>query len=159
MEAIIEISKGTMNKYEVQKDSGKIKLDRILFSSVVYPENYGYIEKTLCDDGDPIDVLVITTQPLIPGCLVDIRIIGGLDMIDDGEKDTKLICVAEKDPRLNHIKKLEDLGEHKLKEIAEFFRTYKNLQPNKIVEIKKWFDVKTSKKIYEESIKLYKEKN
>ena len=159
MEAIIEISKGTMNKYEVQKDSGRIKLDRVLFSSVVYPENYGYIEKTLCDDGDPIDVLVITTQPLIPGCLVDIRIIGGLDMIDDGEKDTKLICVAEKDPRLNHVKKLGDLGEHKLKEIAEFFRTYKNLQPNKIVEIKEWFDVKTSKKIYEESIQLYKEKN
>ncbi len=154
IEVIIEIPKGSMNKYEVCKKTGRIKLDRVLFSAVVYPENYGYLEQTLAEDNDPLDVFVISTLPIIPGCIVEARIIGGIEMYDDGEQDTKLIAVVEHDPRFDHIKSLRNLGGHKLKEIKEFLKTYKNLQ-NKQVVVKDFFNKQQAIAILKKSQQNY----
>jgi len=137
---IIEIPGGCRNKYELDKDLGVIKLDRVLYSAVHYPFDYGFIPNTLGDDGDPLDGLVMMDEPTFPGCLVTARPIGLLEMIDDGERDEKLLCVPAGDPRYAQVKSLSDVAPHRLAEIAEFFRTYKNLQQKK-VEIGQWKDV------------------
>ena len=154
IEVIIEIPKGSMNKYEVCKKTGRIKLDRVLFSAVVYPENYGYLEHTLAEDNDPLDIFVVSTLPIISGCIVEARIIGGIEMYDDGEQDTKLIAVVDRDPRFDHIKNLRNLGEHKLKEIKEFLKTYKNLQ-NKQVVVKDFFNKQQAITILKKSQQNY----
>ncbi len=128
IEAIVEIPMGSKNKYEICKDRGVIKLDRVLYSSMSYPAEYGYIDSTLALDGDPLDVLVLTSEPTFPGCIVQARILGYLDAIDNGDEDYKLIAVNDVDPRFQHINELSDIPPHTLAEIKNFFETYKALQ-------------------------------
>ena len=128
VEARIEIPMGSQNKYEVDEKTGQIKLDRVLYSASFYPVEYGFIEHTLSLDGDPLDILVFTSAPTFPGCYIDCRIIGGMDMIDSGEEDTKIVAVNIGDPRYDHVHRLEDLAPHYLKELENFFSTYKTLQ-------------------------------
>ena len=132
IDAIVEIPMGTKNKYEVDHETGRIRLNRVLFSSVEYPCEYGFIENTLADDGDPLDILVLSSSKTFPGCIIEARVLGYLDIIDDGDGDQKVISVVNSDPRWDHIQKLEDLPEHTIREIKEFFKTYKHLQGIKV---------------------------
>ena len=154
---IIEIPKESRIKYEVDKDSGLICFDRVLYSSQHYPANYGFVPRTLWEDNDPLDVLVITHEPLVPGCLVKSRAIGVLDMIDGGEGDAKILAVPIEDPRFNEIHNLSDIQPHLLKEVKHLFETYKDLQ-NKKVEVGEWHDKNRAKSDIEKSFKLYDEK-
>jgi inorganic pyrophosphatase len=129
VEALIEIPRGSRNKYEYDHERGVFKLDRVLFSSVHYPTDYGFIPGTLSGDGDPLDVLVIVEEPTFPGCHVRTRPIGTLLMVDEKGEDEKILAVPVDDPRFDAIHELNDLSEHWLKEISVFFRTYKELQP------------------------------
>ncbi|XP_024392687.1 soluble inorganic pyrophosphatase PPA1 isoform X1 [Physcomitrium patens] len=131
---VIEIGKGSKVKYELDKKSGLIKVDRILYSSVVYPHNYGFIPRTLCEDEDPIDVLVIMQEPVLPGCFLRARAIGLMPMIDQGEKDDKIIAVCADDPEYRHFKDIKELPPHRLAEIRRFFEDYKKNE-NKSVAV------------------------
>jgi inorganic pyrophosphatase len=122
---VIEIGKGSKVKYELDKKSGLIKVDRVLYSSVVYPHNYGFIPRTLCEDEDPIDVLVIMQEPVLPGSFLRARAIGLMPMIDQGEKDDKIIAVCADDPEYRHFKDIKELPPHRLAEIRRFFEDYK----------------------------------
>lgn len=128
IDALIEIPYGSMNKYERNPETGRIRLDRVLYAAMSYPAEYGVIENTLAPDGDPLDILVIGTQPTFPGCIVPARVLGYLEMTDNGSKDYKLIAVTDCDPRYDGIHSLEDLPNFKLKEISNFFDNYKVLQ-------------------------------
>lgn len=133
MNAIVEIPRGAHNKYEIDKATGLIKLDRVLHTAQHYPFDYGFVPKTLWDDGDALDVVLLTTHPLLPGILVPARPIGIMHMIDGGEADEKIIAVAEGDPRYAAVKDIADANQHVLKEIAHFFATYKQLQKKEVV--------------------------
>lgn len=135
IEAIIEIPMGTQNKYEVDKKKNRIKLSRVLYSKMTYPAEYGFIENTLADDGDPLDILVLATTPTFPGCIVDARIVGYMGMMDAGLRDDKLIAVIDADPRFENIQEITDIQSLQLKEIKLFFRTYKELLPGHEVEV------------------------
>lgn len=137
---LIEIPGGSKNKYEFDKELNALCLDRVLYSSVAYPYDYGFIPNTLADDGDPLDGMVLMDQPTFPGCVITARPIGMLEMIDGGDRDEKLICVPAKDPRYTQVTTLDDIAEHRLAEISEFFKTYKNLE-KKVTEILGWKDV------------------
>ena len=128
---VIETPKGSRNKYEISKDYNGVVLDRVLHSSVVYPGDYGCIPRTLYDDGDPIDVLVVVNFPTYPGITLKARPVGVMHMIDSGEKDNKIIAVPSKDPAFANVKNLEDLNPHILREIRNFFETYKVLEGKK----------------------------
>ena len=128
VEAIIEIPFRSRNKYEVDHESGKIKLDRVLYSAMAYPAEYGFLENTLALDGDPLDILVIGTEPTYPGCIVPARVIGYLEAVDNGNEDYKLISVVDVDPRYDEVKELSDLSPFILEEIKNFFENYKTLQ-------------------------------
>ncbi len=154
---IIEIPKGSRIKYELDKKTGLIKFDRVLYSPMHYPGDYGFIPQSLWEDGDPFDVLVLTREPLVPGCLVKCRAVGVLDMIDGGEGDAKVLAVPITDPRFNHILDLKNVNPHILKEIKHFFSVYKELQ-NKEVEVGDWRDKKEAIKDIEKSFKLYDQK-
>ncbi len=134
-EAIIEIPMGTQNKYEVDKKKNRIKLSRVLYSKMTYPAEYGFIENTLADDGDPLDILVLATTPTFPGCIVDARIVGYMGMMDAGARDDKLIAVVDADPRFENIEDVHDIPSLQLREIKLFFRTYKELLPGHDVEV------------------------
>lgn len=153
---IVEIPKGSSNKYEYDLDSKRIILDRVLHGANFYPGEYGFIENTLDWDGDPLDVLALSTYPTIPGCEVNVRVVGALNMIDDGEKDTKLIGVVNNDPRFNHIQSFADFNEHSKKEIETFFMQYKTLQ-KKEVKIKGWMSWEETKAEIELTKNLYEE--
>jgi inorganic pyrophosphatase len=140
VEAIIEIPMGTQNKYEIDKVRDRIKLNRVLYSKMTYPAEYGFIENTLADDGDPLDILVLATTQTFPGCVVDARVVGYLDMLDNGERDEKLIAVVDADPRFSHINDLSDIQELQLREIKLFFRTYKELQADHDVQVLDYYD-------------------
>jgi inorganic pyrophosphatase len=152
---LIEIPAGSKNKYEFDKDLGAMALDRVLYASVHYPFDYGFIPNTLADDGDPLDGMVIMDQPTFPGCVIAARPIGMLEMIDGGDRDEKLLCVPVKDPRYAQVRSLSDVAPHRLEEIAEFFRTYKNLE-KKVTEILGWKDVDQVNPLIETCIKAYK---
>jgi inorganic pyrophosphatase len=152
---LIEIPAGSKNKYEFDKDLNAFALDRVLYASVQYPYDYGFIPNTLADDGDPLDGMVIMDQPTFPGCVIAARPIGMLKMIDGGDRDEKILCVPDKDPRYVNVTSLKDIAPHRLEEIAEFFRTYKNLE-KKVTEITGWEDVDAVKPLVEECIKAYK---
>lgn len=137
---LIEIAGGSKNKYEYDKDLQAFALDRVLYSSVKYPYDYGFIPNTLADDGDPLDGMVLMDEPTFPGCVIAARPIGFLEMIDGGDRDEKILCVPAKDPRYADVKSLKDIAPHRLDEIAEFFRSYKNLE-KKVTEILGWQDV------------------
>ena len=126
--ALIEIPLGSKNKYELDKVTGRIKLDRVLYAAMIYPAEYGILENTLAPDGDPLDILVICSDPTFPGCTVPARVLGYLSMIDNGKLDYKLISVVDCDPRYEDVRQLEDLSPFVLKEIANFFANYKVLQ-------------------------------
>jgi inorganic pyrophosphatase len=149
---LIEITGGSKNKYEFDKDMNAFALDRVLYSSVKYPYDYGFVPNTLADDGDPLDGMVIMDEPTFPGCVIAARPIGMLEMIDGGDRDEKILCVPDKDPRYAHVKSLKDIAPHKLDEIAEFFRTYKNLE-KKVTEIRGWQDVETVQPLVDKCIK------
>lgn len=137
---IIEIPKGSTNKYEVDKDWGVVRLDRVLYSPLFYPFDYGYIPQTHYLDGDPLDVLVLLLHPTFPGCVVEAKAIGVLEMRDEKGPDEKILCVATKDPRYSNRKSINDLNEHTLREIIHFFEVYKQLE-EKDVEVIGWNDV------------------
>ena len=139
--AFIEISKGSNIKYEWDPVNNILMLDRILHSSVVYPENYGFIPQTLCEDGDPLDVLILSNHSLQPGSVVYIRPLCYMNMTDEKGKDEKLLAVLEKDPYFSDFKSMKDISQHKLNEIKEFFNTYKNLEKDKWTQIKEWNDI------------------
>lgn len=126
--ALIEIPLGSKNKYELDKKTGRILLDRVLYAAMIYPAEYGIIENTLAPDGDPLDILVICSDPTFPGCVVPARVLGCLSMTDNGKLDYKLISVVDCDPRYEGIHELEDLSPFVLKEISNFFANYKVLQ-------------------------------
>ena len=149
---LIEIPGGSKNKYEFDKEMGAFALDRVLYASVQYPFDYGFIPNTLADDGDPLDGMVIMDEPTFPGCVIAARPIGMLEMIDGGDRDEKLLCVPDKDPRYTGVKSLEDIASHRLDEIAEFFRTYKNLE-KKVTEIQGWQGADKVLPLLEECIK------
>ena len=128
VEALIEIPLGSKNKYELDKDTGRIRLDRVLYAAMIYPAEYGIIENTLAPDGDALDILVICSEPTFPGCTVPARVLGYLDMVDDGKLDYKLISVVDCDPRYDDIQTLDDLSPFVMKEISNFFANYKVLQ-------------------------------
>ncbi len=152
-EVIIEIGKNSDIKYEIDPD-GKLRVDRILYGSNHYPQNYGFIENTLDWDGDPLDVLVIANHSFLPTTAVETKILGAMRMIDGGETDTKLIGVIASDVRFNHINKLEDVPESLLNEIEDFFKNYKNLQ-NKKVEVNGFLGIEAAKQELEETQQLY----
>lgn len=126
--AIIEIPKDSHNKYELDKETGLIKLDRVNYGAAAYPFDYGFVPQTLWDDGDPLDVVVLTTYPLFPGVLVKVRPVGVMEMIDGGESDYKVLCVPVKDKRWEDVRDIADLNQHTLKEYKDFFETYKQLK-------------------------------
>ncbi|CAA2957829.1 soluble inorganic pyrophosphatase 4-like isoform X1 [Olea europaea var. sylvestris] len=131
---VIEIGKGSKVKYELDKTTGLIKVDRVLYSSVVYPHNYGFIPRTICEDGDPIDVLVLMQEPVLPGTYLRARAIGLMPMIDQGEKDDKIIAVCADDPEFRHYTDIKELPPHRLAEIRRFFEDYKKNE-NKAVAV------------------------
>jgi inorganic pyrophosphatase len=133
-DAVIEIPKGSRNKYEVDHDTGRVKLDRYLFTSMGYPTDYGFIENTLGEDGDPLDALVLLPEPLFPGCLVEARPVGMFQMEDEAGGDDKVLCVPAGDPRWDHIQELDDIPSFELEAIKHFFVHYKDLEPNKWVK-------------------------
>ncbi len=153
--ACIEISKGSKGKFELHKESGLIMLDRVLFSSVHYPANYGFIPQTYCDDNDPLDILVITSIDVPPLCLLNAKVLGVMRMVDNGEADDKIIAVAANDMSVNHANCIEDLPPHTLKEIKHFFEDYKKLE-NKQVKVDDFLGKEKAFEIIEESIALYK---
>ena len=128
VDALIEIPLGSKNKYELDEKTGRIKLDRVLYAAMIYPAEYGIIEHTLAPDGDPLDILVICSDPTFPGCIVPARVLGYLSMVDGGKLDYKLISVVDCDPRYDATRELSDLSPFVLKEIANFFANYKVLQ-------------------------------
>ncbi len=132
VDALIEIPLGSRNKYELDKATGRIRLDRVLYAAMIYPAEYGILENTLAPDGDALDILVICSDPTFPGCTVPARVLGYLDMVDGGKLDYKLISVVDCDPRYDSIRELKDLSPFVLKEIANFFANYKVLQGIKV---------------------------
>lgn len=157
--AIVECPKGSRVKYEVDKETGLIMFDRVLYSPMHYSTNYGFVPQTLWEDGDPLDVLILTEESLIPGCLIKCRAVGVLDMIDGGEGDAKVLAVPVKDPRFDNIKDISDVTPHLLKEIQHFFKVYKDLQ-NKEVQVGEWRnrdsaigDIKKSFELYDNKFK------
>lgn len=156
VEAFIEIPTGSQNKYEYDKDREVFMLDRVLYSPMHYPTEYGYLENTLALDGDPLDILVLTTFPTFPGCVIESRVVGVLVMSDDKGPDEKLLAVPKNDPRFNHIQSLNDVPEHIRKEIAHFFQVYKDLENKKTI-IEGWKDADFAAQLVEDCKKRYQE--
>ncbi len=154
---VIEIPKLSRIKYELDKDSGLIHVDRVLYSPMHYPANYGFVPKSLWDDGDPLDVLVLSHEPFVPGCLIETRPIGVMDMEDDGEGDAKVLAVPTTDPRFNSFQDIKDIEPHLPEEIAHFFKVYKDLQ-KKDVKIKGWEGKTGAIEAVRHSFKLYDQK-
>jgi inorganic pyrophosphatase len=157
VKCIIEIPKWSKGKYELDKGSGILKLDRVLFSSVHYPANYGFIPQTYCDDHDPLDILVICSIDVYPMCLIDAKVIGVMEMIDEREKDAKIISVARNDMSVNYINELSELPPHTLVELQRFFEDYKKLE-HKNVTVEHFGTREEAYKIIMDSINLYQEK-
>ena len=150
--AVIEIPKGSRNKYEIDHETGRVYLDRVLFTSFVYPTDYGFFENTLGLDGDPVDVLVLLDYPLLPGVGLNVRPVAVFNMTDDGGSDAKVIAVLEKDKRWEHIQDIGDIPEFTKKEIEHFFEHYKDLEPGKWVKTEGWQGRAEAEKIVEEGI-------
>lgn len=151
---IIEIPKGTRAKYEMDKDSGLLRLDRVLYSSVYYPANYGFIPQSYCDDKDPLDILILSQIDFVPMCIVPAKVIGVMRMLDNGEADDKIIAVAQGDPSVSHINDITELPSHFISELRSFFEDYKKLEKKSVV-VEDFLDQKTAMRILEESYVLY----
>ena len=154
---LIEIPAGSKIKYEIDKKTGLLKVDRILYSSVHYPCNYGLFPQTFCDDGDPLDVLVIGQLPVAPFSIMRVRPIGVIRMIDQGEGDDKVISVHVDDPEYNHIRSIKELAPHKINEIRRFFESYKELE-KKSVEITSIDDEVSAMEVLREAMEFYNQK-
>jgi len=137
-EVVIEIPRGSRNKYEVDHETGKVLLDRVLFTPFVYPVDYGFFEHTLGGDGDPLDALVLLEYPVFPGVGMEVRPVGMLLMEDDGGLDEKVLCVLDGDPRWDHIQDIDDVPAQTKNEIQHFFEHYKDLEPGKWVKLQGW---------------------
>ena len=151
-DVVIEIPRGSRNKYEVDHETGRVYLDRVLFTSFVYPTDYGFFENTLGDDGDPLDVLVLLEYPVFPGVGVKVRPVGVLNMSDEAGGDAKIIAVQYKDPRWQHIQDVDDIPEQTRKEIEHFFARYKDLEPGKFVNIEAWGDAAEAEGLIQKAI-------
>ncbi len=151
---IIEIPKGSRNKYEYDKEKKVIKFDRMLFSSMVYPCDYGFFPDTLALDSDPLDAMVLTWEPTFPGCVIDVNLVALFDMEDDKGRDQKILCVPKSDPLWNYIETVDQVPPHLLKEITHFFQTYKNLE-NKRVNVIGWKGLETAVTILQEAKSRY----
>lgn len=151
---IIEIPKGTRAKYELDKESGLLILDRVIYSSMYYPANYGFIPQTYCDDKDPLDILVISQIDVVPLCIVPSKVIGVMRMLDNGEADDKIIAVSAGDPSVSHISDISELPAHFISELRNFFEDYKKLE-KKTVKVEEFLGREIALEILEESFKLY----
>lgn len=149
----IEIPKGSRNKYEVDHETGRIRLDRHLFTSTVYPADYGFVDGTLGEDGDPLDALVLLEEPTFPGCIIKCRAIGMFRMTDEAGGDDKLLCVPSSDPRMEHLRDIHHVSEFDRLEIQHFFEVYKDLEPGKSVEGANWVGRAEAEAEVEASIK------
>lgn len=154
MNVIIEIPKFSKNKYEIDKETGLIALDRVMHTAQDYPFDYGFVPQTLFDDGDALDVVVLTTYPLAPGILVKARPVAIMEMTDGGERDDKVVAVPVDDPRFNEVQDLSDLNKHFIKEMTHFFETYKKVQ-NKVVEVGAWHGKAEAMAAFARSRELY----
>jgi inorganic pyrophosphatase len=155
---LIEIPQGSRNKYEYDKERKAIRFDRMLFSSIVYPCDYGFFPNTLALDGDPLDAMVLMWEPTFPGCVIDVHPVAMLDMEDDKGRDEKILCVPKRDPLWNFIETIEQVPPHLLKEITHFFETYKNLE-RKDVMVHGWKDLEAALRVIQESKDRYIEQN
>jgi inorganic pyrophosphatase len=154
--AIIEIPKGSKGKYELDKQSGLLRLDRVLFSSVHYPANYGFIPRTYCDDHDPLDILVICSIDVVPMSIIEAKVIGGMEMIDGDERDDKIIAVARHDMSVNYVNNLSELPPHTLVELKRFFEDYKKLEHKNVI-VDRFIEKEKACEIIMEGLKLYAE--
>jgi inorganic pyrophosphatase len=152
---VIEIPRGSKNKYELDKQTGLLKLDRVLYSSVHYPANYGFLPQTYCDDNDPLDVLVLCQEPITPMCIVHARPVGCIQMRDDKGKDDKIIAVPLQDPEYTHVHDVHDLGPHRILEIRQFMLDYKRLE-NKQVDVEHMEGASTAHRVIREACELYR---
>jgi inorganic pyrophosphatase len=157
LHVLVEIPKGSRNKYEWDEELNAIKLDRFLFSSVVYPTDYGFVPETLGADGDPLDAMVLVSEPTFPGCVIPVKVIALLRMRDDKGEDDKVVCVPEQDPNWNLYERLEDIPEQLQGEIFHFFSIYK--QPEgKTVEVDGWFDRDEALRVIEDARRRWRER-
>lgn len=154
---IIEIPRGTRAKYELDKASGLIRLDRVLYSSVYYPANYGFIPQTYCEDRDPLDILILSQIEVVPCCIVEAKVIGVMRMLDNGEADDKIIGVANGDPSVSHFNDISELPFHTLSEVRSFFEDYTKLE-NKEIVVEHFLGKEMAMEIIEDSFSLYREK-
>lgn len=157
MNVVVEINRGSKNKYEVDKATGLISLDRVMHTAQEFPVDYGFVPRSLWHDGDPLDVIILSTYPFSPGVLVKSRPVALMNMIDNGEGDDKIIAVPVDDPRFSNVNDLKDVNPHTLKEIEHFYSTYKKLQ-NKVVEVTGFKGKAEAEAAFEEGLKLYSEK-
>lgn len=152
---VIEVPKGSKNKYELDKETGLIKVDRVLFSSVHYPANYGFVPRTLCPDNDPLDVLVLGQEAVYPLSILTAKPIGLMKMLDENQVDDKIIAVHANDPEYAHFQSINELPRHRLAEVRRFFEDYKSLE-NKVVIVEDFLGEGSAKKCLLEAIELYK---
>jgi len=152
---IIEIPKNSRAKYELDKESGMLILDRVLYSSMYYPANYGFIPQTYCDDKDPLDILVLSQLEIVPMCLIESKVIGVMRMLDEGEMDDKIIAVAKNDMSVAHIEDISELPKHWIKELRSFFEDYKKLE-NKTVVVEDFQGVEIARQVIDQAVEDYK---
>ncbi len=155
VDVIIEIPRGSRNKYEMDHETGAIWLDRMLFTATMYPADYGFVPNTLAEDGDPLDVLVMLDEPTFPGCHIKVRPVGVFWMTDEAGPDAKVLCVPAKDPRARPVQGLDDLPEFVLAEIEHFFQVYKDVEPGKSVETRGWEGVEAAEGAVEDARARY----
>ena len=154
-DVVIEIPRGSRNKYEVDHETGRVYLDRVLFTSFVYPTDYGYFEDTLGLDGDPVDALVLLEYPVFPGVGVSVRPVGVFNMSDEAGSDAKVVCVPAKDPRWAHIQDVDDVPQHTRDEIEHFFTRYKDLEPGKWVKVEGWGNAAEAEEIVQAGVEKF----